>query len=215
VPGLILTGWCNTDFAQIAAHTLPVLERYAKRHGHDFACANLFGERPPSWMKVLLLHKALAKYGRVAWIDADVVVVHDDADIMAELPAGKWQAMVEHDTESGTVPNCGVWVMTADMVPVLADAWNSEEDIQHAWWEQAAILRRMGYRVTDKPHASLDTPTTLYERTTFLDATWNHHPRDARRVESPRFVHVTQYDDRVGKVRELCLGAGAAGAADT
>ena len=207
---LVLTGWCGTEYARMAAHTLPVLEAYAKRHGHDFACHNLFGERPASWMKVLLLHKSLQTYDRVAWIDTDVVVMRDDADILAELPAGQWQGMVEHDTECGMVPNCGVWLVTQDMIPILTDAWNCGQDINHGWWEQAAILRRMGYAVTDSPHASLDTPTTLYERTTFLDATWNHHPRDRRRVEAPRFVHVTQYIDRVGVISELCRRAAPA-----
>jgi hypothetical protein len=210
---LVLTGWCGTEFAKMAAHTLPVLEAYAKRHGHDFACANLFGERPASWMKITHLHKSLQTYDRVAWIDTDVVVMRDDADILAELPAGQWQAMVEHDTECGMVPNCGVWVLSPDMVPVLGEAWNAGHDIHHGWWEQASILRRMGYAVTDSPHASLDKPTTLYERTTFMAATWNHHPRDRRRVESPRFVHVTQYADRLGVVRELCGRAAPAPAA--
>ena len=207
---LVLTGWSGVLHGQMAAHTLPLLHAYAGRHGHAFGCANLSGERVPSWMKVMAMWQALQTHDRVAWIDADVVVVDPSHDVLAELGDG-WQAIVEHDTECGTVPNCGVWAVTQAMLPVLADMWNSGEDIDHPWWEQAALLRRMGYEITAEPAAKLDTPTTLYRNTTFLAPTWNHHPRDARRVESPRFAHVTQYADRLATVR--AYAAAAAGCA--
>ena len=203
---LVLTGWTGVEFAQVAAHTLPLLHAYASRHGHDFGCANLTGERVPSWMKVQALHQALQAHDLVAWIDADVVVLDPTADILGEI-GDKWQAIVEHETECGTVPNCGVWIVTRHMLPVLEEMWNSGEDVDHPWWEQAALLRRMGYAITPEPAARLDTPTTLYEQTLFLSPTWNHHPRDARRVESPRFAHVTQYADRLDIVRSLSARA--------
>lgn len=201
---LVLTGWSGVEFANIAAQTLPITEAYARRHGHRFACVNLSGPRPPSWQKVPAIYSALQSHDRVVWIDADVVIVRHDADIVAELPDGQWQALVEHDTPSGQVPNCGAWVLSQHMLPVLKEAWESGDDLQHPWWEQAAILRRMGYSVSDVPTACVDSPSTLYERTTLLAAEWNHHPYDSRRVGEPRFVHVTQYADRLGEIRKLC-----------
>jgi hypothetical protein len=101
------------------------------------------------------------------------------------------------------VPNSGVWVCTREMLPTICDTWNAGKYLNHPWWEQAAVLERMGYIVTDKPHATLDKPTTLYERTTFLQSTWNHHPHDARRIARPRFRHVTMYADRPAECRRL------------
>lgn len=204
---VLLTGWCGTTFAKMASHTLPLMEDYAGRHGMQFCCANLLGERPPSWMKVPLLHKALQEYDRVVWIDADVVIVDPSENITHAVHPESWQGLVEHYTPSGSVPNCGVWVLTPAMRPVLSDAWNSGTFVNHGWWEQAAIINRMGYAVTDEPRAWMETPTELYSRTTSLGHEWNDHPHDAHRHTSPRFVHVTQYADRVAKVRQLTAGA--------
>lgn len=203
---LILTGWSGVEFANIAAHTLPVLASYAKRHGLAFGCANLAGPRPPSWMKVPSLALALEEFDRVAWIDADVVVLDGERNIFDAM-GHEWHGLVEHETNCGLVPNCGVWVLTQAMLPVLHGIWDASADIDHPWWEQASVLRRMGYLVSDSPHATLDTPTTLYGNTAFLDPTWNHHPADVRRVNTPRFVHVTQYDDRLATVRDYAAMA--------
>lgn len=203
---LVLTGWTGVQFAQIAAHTVPLLARYAERHGAGFGCANLAGERTPSWMKVPALLQALRTHEQVAWIDADVVV-SPDADCIFEAAGDCWQALVEHETDCGTVPNCGVWVVKPPMVPVLTDMWNSGDYRDHGWWEQAALLEQMGYEVMTGPHARLDAPTTLYANTTFLPPRWNHHPHDRRRVDAPTFVHVTQYADRIETVRRLCAGS--------
>lgn len=200
---ILLTGWCGTAFAKMACWTLPLLEAYASRHGMDFYCANLAGERPPSWMKIPLLHQVLKDYDRAVWIDADVVVMDSSASIADAVPPESWQGLVEHATGCGTVPNCGVWVLANAMMPTLKEIWSSGAYVNHWWWEQAAILERMGYAVTDTPTATLRQATELHGRTTFLPPTWNHHPADANRVDSPRFVHVTQYENRPEACRQL------------
>jgi len=205
MPDLVLTGWAGVEFAQIAAHTLPRIHAYAANHGLACGCANLAGERPASWMKVRALIEALQTHERVAWIDADVVILDGSANIVSELGSA-WQGIVEHETECGLVPNCGVWVVAQPMLPVLVDVWNAEHCVDHPWWEQAALLEQMGYLV-DGVRSTLDKPTTLYELTKFLHPTWNHHPSDRRRVDAPRFLHVTQYADRLGTIRSLCGGA--------
>lgn len=199
---MIVTGWAGTLFAEIAAHTLPVLGRYAAKHGLTVECVNLAGERPPSWMKVNALHDALGRHDRVVWIDADVVVLDHSRNILDELGVG-WQGLVEHQTECGTVPNCGVWVADRRMRPVLEQIWNAGRNLHHPWWEQASVLEMMGYTVSDAPTAMLGEPTPLWHHTTWLGPEWNHHPFDARRVDTPRFVHVTQYQDRLDAVRRI------------
>lgn len=200
---LVLTGWTGTTFAKMAARTMPLMESYAGRHGMRFACVNLSGPRPASWMKVWALHQSLQEFDSTVWLDADVVIMNDSANIVDELAPDAWQGLVEHDTECGRVPNCGVWVCRQAMLPTLTDIWNEGRHLNHGWWEQAALLEKMGYSVTGEPRATLDSPTTLFDRTTFLNPTWNHHPHDANKVDMASFVHVTMYADRVDAVRRL------------
>lgn len=210
---LLLTGWCGTEHGAMAAHTTPLMERYAHRHGANFGCANLqHREVPASWVKVPLLIGGLKNYDEVCWIDADVVIARSDVSIFDAVAPDAWQSMVEHKTECGEVPNCGIWVVRRPMVPVLAEIWNDglPKYKTHPWWEQVATMERMGYSIygvngNGESHRIAETP--LFERTCLLPAEWNDHPRDERRSPDPRFIHVTQYDDRVGSIRRLCAQA--------
>jgi len=208
---LILTGWSGDLHTAMANHTVPLMAAYAKRHGHDFRTVGLDGERPASWDKLPAMYAALRSYDVVAWLDVDVVVAWPGADIIAELQPGKSQAVVEHLTECGRVPNCGVWVVARAMQPTLRQAWaEGSAFVDHPWWEQAAIMLLMGYVVEPGPHGKLDSPTTLYEQTTFLRPEWNHHPGDINKPDKPYFVHVTQYNDRLKLIATLAkIAAGA------
>lgn len=197
----VITGFAGTPFAKMAAYTLPLIEAYALRHGAVFGCANMIGERAPSWQKVSTLHKTLQKHDLVVWIDIDVVVLDGSRWIGDELPADKWQGLVEHKTECGEVPNCGVWVVRREMLPVLEQVWQMDRYLDHGWWEQAAVLELLGYHVTAKPTAKRERPSDLYDRTHWLGSEWNDHPDDTRRAEHARLVHVTQYADRLATVK--------------
>jgi hypothetical protein len=208
---LILTGWTGDMHTAMAVHTVPLMAAYASRHGHDFRTVTLDGERPASWNKLPALHAALGTYDVVCWLDVDVVIAWPGGDIIDELQPDTCQAVVEHLTECGRVPNCGVWIVTRDMQPTLEQAWiDGSMFPDHPWWEQAAIMRLMGYVVEPGPHGKLDSPTTLYEQTTFLPPVWNHHPGDINKPDRPYFVHVTQYNDRLSLIAKLAtIAAGA------
>ena len=207
---ILLTGWRGTEFARIACHTLPLMDAYAQRHGLECHCVNLASPAAPaSWMKVPNIGMALRDHERVLWLDADVVIVDPTENIFDAVEADAWQAAVEHKTECGTVPNCGVWIITREMVPWLQFAWDKmlTAFLDHPWWEQAAVMSMMGYKITltdGWPHAVLEAATELHDRTQFLPARWNDHPADATRDPKPAFVHVTQYADRLGEIRRLC-----------
>jgi hypothetical protein len=204
---LILTGWCGLAHGAMAAYTLHPMYRYAKIHGCDVDCLNLAtSAAPPSWMKVPALIVALEEYDEVLWMDCDVVVSRSQENIFDELPAGSWQGMVVHQTECGEVPNCGVWLVRKAMRDTLLEMWSEDlaEYKDHCWWEQGAMLRRLGYEVSAGPVSVDRGPTPLREHSAALHAKWNHHPRDEGRVETPNFHHVTQYEDRVGEARRLC-----------
>lgn len=197
---VVLTGWSGTNYAKMAAHSMPVMERYALRHGHQFGAANLVGERPASWMKIEAIHSALRRFDAVLWVDVDVVVRDGGLWIGDVVKEDAWHALVEHETECGLVPNCGIWYLRQSMLPVLEHVWKQTQHMHHPWWEQAAVLELLGYAVTDKPASSFSAPTELHRRTQFLAAEWNHHPADRRKVAEPRFVHCTQYVDRLAEV---------------
>ena len=200
---LVMTGWCGVGFAMMASRTIPIMYRYARKHGMDFAVENLAGPKPPSWEKVGGLIAGLEEFDRVLWVDCDVVIADDEVNLFDEMGDGSMQAMVEHSTECGLVPNCGVWAVTRDMLGVLQKIDSSDHHLNHPWWEQAAMLEQMGYLVTDPPTARLVAPTTLYDRTTFLSPRWNHHPKDINRPADARFYHATTYDDRIGFVHAM------------
>lgn len=206
---LVMTGWSGTEFAVIAANTVPIIGRYSRKHGASFACVNLgMPSTPASWAKVPYMAAALRDFDRVLWIDADVVVVNSQESLFAEHDQRFVQAVVPHVTGCGFVPNCGVWLVTRQMIPILEGLWeNRWPSISHPWWEQSAVMRLLGYSsdILDGDPVSADVGSTeLREKTQFMSPKWNHHPKDANRVESPNFVHVTQYEDRIGEVVRLC-----------
>ena len=199
---LLLTGWTGDAWQAVADVTMPLMKAYAVRHGMDFYWVDLSGPRPPSWQKVIGLLQTLPGRSAVVWVDADVVIEDGRRSILDDVPADADHALVEHHTECGSVPNCGVWVVRPAMLDRLREAWDCNRHITHAWWEQAVMLEQMGYAV-DGTQSRLDSPTTLYERTAFLDAGWNDHPHDKRRAEHVRFRHVTQYTDRLESIRQF------------
>lgn len=195
---LLITGWCGPEFAGIANSTLPIMERYAEKHGMDYLCVNLHSnDAPPSWVKIPRLISALRRnHETCIWLDADVVIFDSSKSILDDVQPdrGYVQALVEHDTECGHVPNCGVWVVSQAMLATLELTWASRDKLlYHPWWEQASIMLQMGYRVNHVPESVDCTPTELHDRTCFLPPKWNHHPKDARRVDDAAFIHVTQY----------------------
>jgi hypothetical protein len=204
---LLMTGWAGTEHGIMAAHTSPLLEGYAHKHGMGFICVNLQNpSHGPSWMKIPNLYQALNDFERVLWVDADVVVLDDSENIMDGM-GDKSQALVCHETECGSVPNCGVWAVSRKMRPALDDIWAIFRwgYAGHPWWEQAAVLTMMGYAVLEGPRTALINKTQLYEDTAFLDPKWNHHHADSNK-RPPAFFHATQILDRLNVVRKLCGG---------
>ena len=172
---------------------LPSFRSFADRHGYELVVASeRDASRPPSWSKIPALAAALEQHDEALWLDADVVVIDGDDDL--DAPAGCWQAMVEHLTADGAVPNTGVWLIRRPMLPILEEMWAMTRYVHHGWWEQAAMLDLLGY--TDTRPVALGASTMLLGRTHFLDAGWNVHRNDRRRADRPRIMHATMYPDR-------------------
>lgn len=206
---LVITGYFGAEHGKMAEYTAPLMLRYANRYGAAFECRHLSGPRPPSWLKVPAIYNALDSFDAVLWLDADVVIADSTSSIFDEVDvAAKAHALVEHKTECGLVPNCGVWLVTKLMRPWLQEIWSEGRNTNHPWWEQASILEKMGYEVSGASAAPGDR-TSLLDATAFLGQEWNHHPRDERRCEinAAKFIHVTQYKNRQQAVENLAWSA--------
>lgn len=208
---VLLTGCTGEAYERMAEITSPLMRRYCKMHAVDFMSVDLHesnGGRPASWNKVLWLMHCLAKgYRTVLWLDADVVIFDSSRNIFAAIDRDLSQSLVEHQTPSGSVPNCGVWAVNQKMLPVLHQVWEQSDLIDHCWWEQAAVMRLMGYRLEPGPYAELEQMTELCAGTQYLDNAWNHHPHDKKPSSQVAFYHVTQYPDRLEQALEFAAAA--------
>lgn len=187
----------------------PLFRRYAERHGYAYIEGAEVRPlvRPPSWWKIPALMRALETHDAALWLDADVVIANGEIDVASLVATDAWQALVEHHTPDGAVPNCGVWFVRKAMLPVLARLWQREQYIHHAWWEQAAMLDALGYRHEPRP-CRLEHPTDLYLRTHWLPLEWNSHEQDDR-AALPFFAHVSPntVDWRLPIMRAYAEGA--------
>jgi hypothetical protein len=186
--GAIVTGYCGDEWRDIAAITTPLMKKYASRHGHSFV-AYEYGnpQRPPSWQKLLAVASELEESDEVLWLDTDVVIVDGTADIFRGIPAGSRQAMVRHTTNEGDVPNAGVWYVTRSMLGTLMACAMDDRFLHHRWWEQAAMLSRMGFEEEGGICRHVAS-TPLYLGTHWLDQSWNVW-RGSPSSISPRFAH--------------------------
>src|SRR3712207_37376 len=72
---------------------LPSFERYAHRWGYDVEVGSLASDgvgaddnaQRAKWAKIALLRSALTRYDHAVWLDADVLVVRTDEDVVAHL----------------------------------------------------------------------------------------------------------------------------------
>ncbi len=162
---------------------------YAERHGYDLdlRTETLAPERPPAWSKIRLLRELLEHYDLVLWIDADAAIVDPALDIAEALKRRDLMGMVAHEYDGQVVPNCGVWVLRRHrLVRRWLDAiWNRVEYLDHEWWENAAVIDELGYRV--EPTVELVRRTRMRARTRYVDRSWNSIAID--RAPHPKINH--------------------------
>jgi hypothetical protein len=186
---------CTTvtpEFDALFALSGPPLRQFAGRHGWsvivnrvDRACG-----RPTSWGKVPLLLELLRSYDLVGWIDADALIVDGSRDLAAELRRGKHLYWVEHAHPSGeTTANAGVMMLRSTRWArrLLERAWACEDLIEHVWWENAALMRLLGYRIEEHP-VHRGPNQRLLRHVRFLDLAWNSIPHWVASA-APRITH--------------------------
>lgn len=187
----------------------PSFERYAARHGYELDLRRqlLAPERPPPWSKVPLLRRGLEGHDLVVWVDADAVIVDPARDIAEDVPDDRFLGLVEHRYDGVAVPNTGVLVLRrGDLATEFLDAvWACEDLVDHRWWENAAVMRLLGYRL-DPPGPN--EPTRYRDATAFLPKEWNSIPLD--RAARPRISHYPGYSLKARyalMLRDVLFGA--------
>ena len=223
----ILTTFGTGPAREALAISLPLMARYAQRHGYRLVVPSdaevkwLCRGRPASWGKIRWLRRLCceAMGSLVLWLDADVVAVRQDKDIADERPAGRpFVSMTVQNTPDGAVPSCGVMLLDNDVDSLhwideaYENIWNAcGPDGMNAvrspgWWEQAAMLRWLG---GDPDPTPIVTPPPS-KKWGELAYEWNPHPYDPRGIpDDLRFFHATATNDRFGDMRRWAARAEA------
>lgn len=180
----------------------PMLSHYADLHGYDLIVhdRSLQTERPAAWDKIVLIRSLLEQYDTVVWVDADAAIVRHDVDIRSVADPERFFWMTMHHIAGQEQPNTGVLVVRrgSDADTFLKQVWAQTSLINHPWWEQAAILRLLGYDVNTPGVATLTAPTPWFEKVGWFPPEWNSIIEDM--AQDPRVVHYA------GRSQELRLG---------
>ena len=167
----------------------PTLEKYADGNGYELVAVEeqLAPHRPASWGKVVLLHQLVQQYDVVLWVDADAVFVDPTRDVAAELQPFRFLHLVSHRIGDERVYNCGVMALRGGSLSrrFLERVWNQHDLVHHEWWENAAVLRLLGYRL-DRPIRP-ERLSPWRAGVGRLDGAWNSIPDCA--APSPVIAH--------------------------
>jgi hypothetical protein len=198
-------------FAELVEVSLPTLEAYADRHRWELVICreDTARGRPPAWGKVPLLADLLDRHDVVMWIDGDAVIVDDSLDVLSELRWHRDLYLVEHTNAGITTANSGVMMLRAGdwTRRFLAAVWAQEDLIDHPWWENAAIMRLLGYRLA-WPSATRGRATRWRLRTHYLDVAWNSLPH-WHSSPAPRITHYASLPMEERRERMLADAHGA------
>lgn len=177
----------------------------AERHGYELVehHRSLAPERPPSWSKLVALHQLAGDFDRLVWVDADAVVVDDRVDLADELRPGRRLGVVVHRYGGNVLPNLGVFVLRGGRrtQKLIERMWACNDLVDHPWWENAALLRILGYR-TFEP-VQVERLALARVGVQEIDHRWNSIPHDP--VPRPRIVHLagTPHAERLVEMARL------------
>ncbi len=182
--------WClltayDSNFSEVAAKTVPAMQKYAERFGFDFAeHIDTPLDFSPSWAKIVLAkQKFSAGHQGVFWLDADALLRRFDEDIRVHLRDEYDFYFVKEDhpipgTPSQSRMNSGVWMMrntplTNRFLEKCMERGNIAGD---EWWDQAAMIEVFGFHsMFPRPPAHKpDEPTEYAARLHWLPSRWNN-----------------------------------------
>lgn len=172
-----LLTFATLEYSELLKLSGPLMKEYAKHWNFDFFELNrsLDSDRPISWSKLIAIQQLLEDYTFVIYLDADVMILNFDRNIL-DLMNGKqdfaWRVTNINGKPS---PNAGVMIFRSSPLTLsMIDLAYAQSDlIFDGWWEQAALIRVLGYAdprqspMSEKPRRLIELHECL------LPANWN------------------------------------------
>lgn len=183
--------------------SLHTFRRFGERHGYDVVVggeeAVAVTDRAPAWGKVVLLRSLLEAYDYVLWVDADAIILDDSVDPASLLGEQHYQALVGYRWNEEECACTGVWLLKkAERAFAFLDAvWNGGDGyLRRHPWEQAAVMRLLGYSVDPDRYVA---PTEWTEGTLWLESEWDTIPAFTveRRLVPCRIRHYARESNAV------------------
>jgi hypothetical protein len=163
--------------------SLHTFRRFGERHGYDVVVGGeeAIADRAPAWSKVVLLRRLLETYDYVLWIDADAIILDDSVDPTVLLGEEHYQALVNYRWNDEESACTGVWLLRSveKAVAFLDAVWSGGEGYLRLHpWEQAAVMRLLGYSVDPDRFVA---PTEWTDGTLWLQSEWDTIPAFTRK----------------------------------
>jgi hypothetical protein len=197
-------------YADLLAVSSITFEAYAARHGYDLRLETevVAPERPPAWSKIALVRELLDGYDEVLWIDADAIFLDISKDIAELVRPGKDLYLVEHlyeQDDSWRSANTGVFLVRSTRWArrFLDRVWAAEQYVDHAWWENAAVLDLLGYELPPDLTPPRKLRATRFDaRVELIGLEWNSTAGKSL-VARPRIRHHGRAD--IGELKARLL----------
>ena len=215
MPSICIATTYDPSFRDIGVYAAMTCRLYAQRHGYALHVDdNAKCERPPAWHRVMLIPMLLDKgHDYVLWLDADAIFVRFDRDI-AEVITGEhdiYLAQHDHPEYKTKVPNTGVMLVRNSVWSrnLFTKLWTMNEYINHPWWENAAMIKTLGY------HSLLGEGPDIFaedvlSHVKFLDyGSWNFIPSICPANGDPVIRHYAGFsqEDRRLELPQQALAA--------
>ncbi len=172
---------------------LPTFQRFADRWGYAVRAEELDHDgrgasetaQHAKWTKLALLREALADYPRALWLDADVLVVRFDENIVDHLHSEHFQALALEQVpyEHRVNPNTGVWLLRSCPEAFdFLDAVEAPANSRDRGRTRARSLAALGWRRGDHHYhwAGPGDGSPFLARTSWLPPGWNQPYVDGR-----------------------------------
>lgn len=126
---IILSLIWNSDFDEVAAITVPVIEAYAERHGYQvMRFHNPPCERNVQWERVRIMQEIFEsqKPDVCVHIDADVLITNPAIKLEDILPEGDWDIAMSRESDGAWNDGTSMWRRTDSMKGILQEIWDAE-----------------------------------------------------------------------------------------
>lgn len=169
-----IVNFFDANYNEVGAISVPNKEAYAKQHGYDYLLSHetLEPSRPASWNKLRLMQKHIQEYDWLWWNDTDTLIMNPER-CLEDLTDTNFPVIVGSD-DWGI--NCGNFLIqrAPDIDTILEEWWNKDDEVEHPWWEQRALMElmrispRWANRVKILPEAAMNSHVDHYREGDFL-----------------------------------------------